>query len=119
MNYSVENIGKNIHRLRTEKHMKQVDLGKKIGLERTTISNWENNKSIPSSAQLLQLAEVFQITPNDLLRCKEQAKGNEEEHVLSLRINLDNLTVKEKNFLRHMLSAIKKFFSSNRRKPKN
>ena len=40
-------IGKFINKIRTEKGLSQVELGKKVGVSDKTISKWENGSSFP------------------------------------------------------------------------
>ena len=56
----MRNIGKNIHRLRTQQHMTQDELAQKLFVTRQTVSNYENGKSKPDVDMLERIAGVFQ-----------------------------------------------------------
>lgn len=60
-------LGKRVQQLRRDYNMTQDDLGKILGVGKTTISNYENGNSFPDSEKLLQLSEVFEVTTDYLL----------------------------------------------------
>lgn len=62
-----EMLGKRVRQLRRDYNMSQDDLGKILGVGKTTISNYENGNSFPDSEKLLQLSEVFEVTTDYLL----------------------------------------------------
>ena len=59
--------GKIIKSLRTKYRLTQSELGEKIDLGKTAISNYETGYSVPSANILENLAEVFNMTLIDLL----------------------------------------------------
>lgn len=40
-------LGNNIRAVRKEKKLSQVELGKAVGVSRSTIANWEKRKNFP------------------------------------------------------------------------
>lgn len=52
--------------------MSQVDLANKIGVTNTTIVRWEKDMSKMTVKNLLNLCEVFDVSPNELLEYKEE-----------------------------------------------
>ena len=60
-------ISENISRLRKRKNLSQEDLASKIGVSRQTIAKWENGESIPDVAHCSQLADLFEISLDDLV----------------------------------------------------
>ena len=54
-------IGRLIAKLRKQAHMSQEELAYKTGVNRMTVSRWETGKLLPSSKNLLRLAEIFEI----------------------------------------------------------
>lgn len=54
-------IGRLIAKLRKQSHMSQEELAYKTGVNRMTVSRWETGKLLPSSKNLLRLAEIFEI----------------------------------------------------------
>lgn len=60
-------IGKNIASYRKAAGLTQAGLGEKLSYSDKAVSKWERGESIPDVLTLVQLAEQFQITVNDLL----------------------------------------------------
>ncbi len=63
-----KNIAKNIRELRVKLGMKQSELGEKIAYSDKTVSKWENGSSVPDVAALAELADIFDVTVDDLIR---------------------------------------------------
>jgi len=60
-------IGKNIAAYRKRLHLTQVGLAEKLNYSDKAVSKWERGESAPDVSTLVQLAELFDITVNDLL----------------------------------------------------
>lgn len=73
-------LGKNLKALRNHKNLSQDELADMVYVSRQTISNWENDKNYPDIHSLLLLANVFDITIDQLLK---QDKQQIEEYVKS------------------------------------
>ena len=58
----------NLRNLREEKGMKQDALAEALNVSSKTVSHWETGYSEPSIAQLLQLADLFQITLDEFMK---------------------------------------------------
>lgn len=52
-------IGSEITRVRKEKGLKQEELAKLCGIDQRTLSNYENNKNLPSAKRLKLIADVL------------------------------------------------------------
>lgn len=63
----IKHIGKNIAKLRVAKGLTQGELGIKIGLTPSAISNIENAMSYPSINTLIGFADFFGVTMDYLL----------------------------------------------------
>jgi len=61
----METLGKMIKNARLELHLRQIDVAKSVGMERTTISNWERGHSQPDLHMLRKLSQVLHL---DLFR---------------------------------------------------
>lgn len=59
-------FGKTVKRLRKEKNLTQKELAKKIGVSYITIQAYEN-ATYPRCENLIELSNVLNTTPNDLL----------------------------------------------------
>ena len=60
-------IGKMLKEKRTESQLTQEQLSEKIFVSRKTISNWETGKTTPDIDSLIRLANLFDLSLNDLL----------------------------------------------------
>lgn len=58
----------NLVQLRKLHHLSQEELAEKVGVSRQTLSKWETGESIPDIVRCKQLAEVFSVTLDDLVK---------------------------------------------------
>lgn len=72
---SRENIAVNLRGLRARHHLSQEDLAEKIGVTRQAIAKWENGETLPDILNCEALADVFDVTLNDLVRYDAAQKG--------------------------------------------
>lgn len=66
-------IAKNITQLRLAAGMTQSELGEKLNYSDKSVSKWERAESIPDVAVLKQLADLFGVKLDDLLREEPEA----------------------------------------------
>lgn len=64
------NIGYTIRQIRKENHLSQEQLSNKIGVKRSMISMWKNNKRTPN---ILSLASVLRLSNTDIKTIKKAA----------------------------------------------
>lgn len=57
----------NLRNLRKEKEYSQEYLAEKLGVTRQTISKWENGTAMPDLKKLIELADFFETSMDDLL----------------------------------------------------
>ncbi len=69
-------IGKNIAAYRKNAGLTQAGLAEKLNYSDKAVSKWERGDSIPDVLTLMQLADQFGITVNDLVRDPEELPGN-------------------------------------------
>lgn len=69
-------IGANIAAYRKQMGLTQVGLAEKLNYSDKAVSKWERGDSIPDVLTLMQLAELFSVTVNDLLVDPEQLPGD-------------------------------------------
>ena len=62
-----------IAKCRTEKAMSQETVAEYMGVSRQAVTKWENNLSKPSSQNLIKLAQLFEVSVDDLLGNKQSA----------------------------------------------
>ena len=58
----------NLIDLRKLHHLSQEELAEKVGVSRQTLSKWETGESLPDIVRCRQLAEVFSVTLDDLVK---------------------------------------------------
>ncbi len=61
------NFSEILKNLRKEKEIGQQELALALNTSRKSISHWETGYSEPSIAQLIMLADLFDVTLDDLL----------------------------------------------------
>ena len=61
-------LGEAIKQCRVEKKMTQEFVAERIGVSRQAVSKWESGLSDPSTTNLIALAKLFDITPEELLK---------------------------------------------------
>ena len=64
-------IGKFIRILRTERGLTQGELAIHLNVTDKAVSKWESGKGLPEVETLLNLADFFNVTVDDLLRAKQ------------------------------------------------
>ncbi|SHH57634.1 helix-turn-helix domain-containing protein [Sporanaerobacter acetigenes] len=60
-------LGNRIRTLRLELKMSQTELGKRALIPQTTISDWENSKSIPNVEEIKRIAKALGVSVVELL----------------------------------------------------
>ena len=63
-----KSLGATIKEYRTQKQMTQEFVAEQLGVSRQAVSKWESGASDPSTANLLALAKLFEVSPADLLK---------------------------------------------------
>ena len=69
-------IGSNIAAYRKRTGLTQAGLAEKINYSDKAVSKWERGESMPDVTTLMQLADQFEITVNDLLVDPNELPGN-------------------------------------------
>ncbi len=67
-------IGKNIAEYRKLAGLSQIDFAEKLNYSDKAVSKWERGESLPDIVVLKQIADMFEITVNDLLSYKDIKK---------------------------------------------
>lgn len=57
-----------LRELRLSNNLTQLELAKKLNIERTTVTMWELNKSNPTLPMLKKIASVLNCTVEDLIK---------------------------------------------------
>ena len=76
--------------LRKTHNLSQEELASKLGVSRQAVSKWERSESSPDTDNLIELAKIYNLTPDELLNgeeaielIKENKEANECDGVLS------------------------------------
>lgn len=60
-------LGQRISEMRTNLGWSQVELAKRLGVVKQTVSNWENDNIQPSIEMLVRIAHIFNVSTDYLL----------------------------------------------------
>lgn len=63
-----KSLGEILKEHRTRCHMTQEFVAERLGVSRQAVSKWENGTSDPSTSNLLALAKLYGVSPEELLR---------------------------------------------------
>lgn len=69
-----QTLGMMIASLRKEKGMTQMELAEKMGITDKAVSKWERDLSCPDVNSLPKLAEIFDVTVDELMQVKTEAR---------------------------------------------
>jgi AbrB family looped-hinge helix DNA binding protein len=75
MNDMKKNIASNLRYLRNSSGMSQEQVAEQIGVSRQTIAKWENGESLPDILHCDALADLFDVSLNDLVRYDPEQEG--------------------------------------------
>ncbi len=62
-----ETIAKNLTELRTHAHLTQLQLAEMLNYSDKAVSKWERGEAIPDIRVLIKLAEIYNITVDDII----------------------------------------------------
>lgn len=71
-----QTLGMMISSLRKEKGMTQLELAEKMGVTDKAVSKWERDLSFPDINSIPKLAEIFDVSVDDLMQVKAENKEN-------------------------------------------
>lgn len=61
-------LGETLKELRTGRNMTQEFVAESLGVSRQAVSKWENGSSEPSTSNLIAIAKLYEIPPEELLK---------------------------------------------------
>ncbi len=61
-------LGKNLHEFREMGSLSQEQLGRKLGVNQRTVSNWEVGINDPCLDMVVKIADFFGISTDELLK---------------------------------------------------
>lgn len=71
------NLGEKIYELRNAKNLSQGDVADALEVSRQSVSKWENNSAVPDLDKIIKLAELFEVSLDELVLNKKV--GAQEE----------------------------------------
>ena len=88
-------LNDNIKRLSLSFQISQVELAKKLGVSKQCVSNWENDNVLPSIEMLVKLAQIFNVTTDNLLDLDSSetinVKGLNEKEISHIKCVVQDL----------------------------
>lgn len=93
-------IGKRIQTFRKQKGMSQQDLSDYLGITRQAISKWELDQTLPDLETLVKMAELFEISLNELIGVEENSKSISELYdLMQTIVNTQQKANKKRDFV--------------------
>ena len=82
-------LGEKIYELRTQHNLSQGDLANELNVSRQSISKWENGNSTPDLEKIVKLAEIFNVSLDELIKNeeKEETIVNTPEQLTATKTN--------------------------------
>ena len=77
-----------IKHYRKQAGLSQEKMAEKIGVSRQAITKWENGTGTPDIANLMAIAELFQISVDELLSC-EKSEKKQSDYIYESRTEYD------------------------------
>ncbi len=65
-------LSEKIYELRTQHNLSQGDLANELNVSRQSISKWENGNSTPDLEKIVKLAEIFNVSLDELIKNEEK-----------------------------------------------
>lgn len=87
-------IGERLKRLRKEKNLTQIELGKILCLSKQTISAYENGEVIPPAVTIDKMADFYNCSA-DYLLCRTENRNPDFNEVEFINIDGDMITKEE------------------------
>ncbi len=87
-NYELSN---RIYELRTQRGLSQKELGALLGVSNKAVSKWETGTAIPKTETLIKLADVFEISTEELLNTIHQEDSKEINSVVNSNNSTENI----------------------------
>ena len=75
MNNPKKNIAANLRFLRNRNGLSQEEVAEKIGVSRQSVAKWENGESLPDILKCEALADLYDVSLNDLVRHDPEKEG--------------------------------------------
>ena len=80
-------VAKNISELRLLNNMTQIELGERLNYSDKTISKWERGESSPDISVLVEIADLFGVSLDYLVRAENLDRTVKENKISQTRYN--------------------------------
>lgn len=90
-------LNENIKAIRKAKGLSQQELAVKLNVVRQTVSKWEQGLSVPDSAMLISIAEVFETPVSTLLGETVVESKVDDIKAISEKLEIINLQLAQRN----------------------
>lgn len=99
----MKEIGDFLQSLRKSKGLTQQELADMINVSNKTVSKWENGLGMPEMSTLLLLADIYQVTVDDLLRGSKKMQKSDDKPLERFTYMIQK---SKHQYLNHFLLAI-------------
>ena len=79
-------IEKNIKKFREQKNISQVELAEKLNVTRQAVSNWERGKTQPDIDTLHKIADILEISIDELIYGNKRTNNVVHNHIHNTNI---------------------------------
>jgi transcriptional regulator with XRE-family HTH domain len=110
----VTTFGRRLKEARTHRQLTQSEVADKLGIDFTTISKYENNKSQPDNDILRELAGIYEVSLDWLIT--GQLNGEKPSNKIYIDGHMEPLTDDE---ARHLLDSLEMFRLLKAKRSKN
>ncbi len=88
-------LNENIRKLRIARNLSQVELARKLGVSKQSVSNWENDNIQPSVDMLVKIAGCLNVSTDYLLGISQEktidATGLTDTQIAHIRQIIDDI----------------------------
>lgn len=88
-----------LQELRSARNLTQVQLAKALNVSKQSVSNWENNNTLPSIEMLVKIAHYFSVSTDYLLEINDRSfleiTGLNEMQIAHFQQLMDDVAEKE------------------------
>ena len=104
----INKFSERLKKLREDKNINQIVLGKHLGFGATAISSYENGRNEPSVDTLIRIAKYFVVTVDYLLGVEDSPKWMEQvyEEEVNLLYDFRKLETAEKELVSSVIKAL-------------
>ena len=84
----MKQLGERIATLRKDRNLSQEALAEQVGVTRQAISKWERDEALPDIYNLVTLAQIFEVTLDELLKGSDEAGASKKPLLVALELKL-------------------------------